>query len=439
MTADLPTMVRDAGAGVTFCLQAGVNRLEEPVRPRDRQRFVGQPGAVLSGAREVTGFAAVEDGWVVDGQTQRFRAHGRCEPGRAACRFAEDVFIDDAPLEQVLDRTDLRSGTFFFDYDEDLIVVADDPGGHLVEATAVEQAIVGGDVDAADEVEVAGLVVEKFGNPAQTGAIQTGEGTDWLIVDNEVRHNHGVGVVSGTGARVLDNHVHHNGQMGLGGGGEGGLIEGNQIDHNNTAGFRSGWEAGGAKWAWSTDLVVRGNHAHHNAGPGLWTDIDNVGTLYVDNLVEDNADSGIFHEISYSATIRDNVIRRNGGTQDKWAYGAGILIAHSSDVLVVNNLVEDNVNGISLVQQERGEGALGPYELRNVVVADNEVVMTRGSTGVKQDVDDPSVFDRWIVFSGNAYSAPEDMAEPFAWDDRPLTFAEWQSTGHDRAGRLTRW
>ena len=67
---------------------------------------------------------------------------------------------------------------------------------------------------------------------------------------------------------------------------------------------------------------MRDNHVHHNEGPGLWTDIDNIHTLYEGNLVEHNANVGIFHEISYDAVIRNNIVRDNGLEVglDRYAY-----------------------------------------------------------------------------------------------------------------------
>ena len=72
------------------------------------------------------------------------------------------------------------------------------------------------------------------------------------------------------------------------------------------------FEAGGTKFVKSDGLVARGNFVHHNGGPGLWSDIDNIRTLYEGNRVEDNAREGIVHEISYSAVIRGNTVLRNG-------------------------------------------------------------------------------------------------------------------------------
>ena len=87
-----------------------------------------------------------------------------------------------------------------------------------------------------------------------------------------------------------------------------------EIAFNNYAGYKADWEAGGTKFWATTGLVVRNSCVHHNAGPGLWTDYDNIDTLYEGNIVFSNANDGIKHEISYDAIIRDNIVAGNGGT-----------------------------------------------------------------------------------------------------------------------------
>ena len=82
--------------------------------------------------------------------------------------------------------------------------------------------------------------------------------------------------------------------MGLGGSGDNILVQGNEIAKN---GYWSGidvlWEGGGFKYADTDNLVVRGNYSHDNHGPGMWTDINNIHTLYEDNLVVHNTHIGI--------------------------------------------------------------------------------------------------------------------------------------------------
>ena len=122
-------------------------------------------------------------------------------------------------------------------------------------------------------------------------------------------------------------------------------------------------------------MVVRGNFSHHNRGPGLWTDINNIHTLYENNTVEDNERGGIFHEISYDATIRNNTSRRNGTGKDfpYWTTGAGIEIVSSRNVEVHGNTLEDNWQGITGLDDHRGTGNAGPYTLINLNVHDNVV------------------------------------------------------------------
>ena len=84
------------------------------------------------------------------------------------------------------------------------------------------------------------------------------------------------------------NYIHHNGQLGLAAAGNGIIVEDNEIAYNNTHGFSYWWEAGGTKFVRTENLIVRRNHSHHNIGPGLWTDGNNLNTLYEHNRVTDN-------------------------------------------------------------------------------------------------------------------------------------------------------
>jgi parallel beta-helix repeat protein len=211
-------------------------------------------------------------------------------------------------------------------------------------------------------------------------------------------------------------------------GGTGVVLEDSEFAFNNIAGFDWGWEAGGLKATETRDLVVRNNHAHDNEGPGLWTDIDTVDTLFAGNLVTDNAGPGIFHEISGAATIRDNTVERNGFGKSEWLWGAGILVAASSDVEVYGNAVLDNADGIAGIQQERGDGPFGPRILANVSVYDNTIRMQGGQTGVVEDNGSDFVFaDGNIDFRNNIYL--DVSGRRYAWDGRALDRGGWLGVG----------
>jgi hypothetical protein len=437
---DLVRLVHQRGPATTFCIEAGVHRLTRPIVPKTDDVFVGQRGAVLSGAKAIGArFRPSGRAWVANGQTQQNPAVvGRCASG-SACRYADDVFLDDRPLRRVLSRSELEPGAFFFDYERDEIWLAQEPRRHRVDAAVATRAFQGWG-SGASRVRVSGLVIEKFANEAQIGAINAR--ADWVVDDSEVRLNHGVGIQGAR--RIAGNHVHHNGQLGIGGDGlTAAVVRDNEIDHNNYAGFDGGWEAGGAKWLNTSRLTVRGNVVRDNAGHGLWTDTDNVRTTYVDNRVIGNSLAGIFHETSYDAVIANNVVIRNGLRATGWVNGAGILVNSSPNVVVRDNRVADNGDGIGLVQSDRGGGRYGRHELHDVSVHGNMIVMRSGHTGLVHDSGGASLYtSSRIRFERNSYVLGCN-ATPFAWASSPgspryayVGKDVWLAAGNDRAGRF---
>ncbi len=87
--------------------------------------------------------------------------------GYRGCGYAEAVFYDDRQLWRVDTRDELAPGRFFEDYDANAIWIADDPSQRTVEVARTEAAVTGESKD----VLVEGLIIEKFANPAQRGAV----------------------------------------------------------------------------------------------------------------------------------------------------------------------------------------------------------------------------------------------------------------------------
>ena len=429
---DLARLVELSPPGTTFVLEPGVHR-GHTIVPRDRQVFLGRPGAVMSGAVVLTGFSRQGEVWALGGQSAEAVVHGQCEPDRPRCNYSHDLFIDDGVLRHVGSVSEVGPGTWFFDYERDTVYLGDDPAGRTVELSTARHAFHG----AANEVTLRGLVIEKYASPAQEGVIDSRAnrddlvgGSGWSITDLVVRWNHGVGIAATTGATVSGNVVYENGQLGLAAKGAGVTIEDNEVYGNNTAGFSSGWEAGGSKFAYTSDLVVRNNYVHDNRGPGLWTDIDNIDTLYENNRVIDNDRMGIFHEISYDAVITGNEVRGNGFGFDAWVWGAGIIISTSTNVQVADNLVEGNADGIIGVDQDRSDApaSYGPLSLANVEVRENVIRNNGGWTGIGQDVGSNVAFESANNrFVDNVY---EQEGRHYFWLNDERTFEEWQAFGN---------
>jgi parallel beta-helix repeat protein len=279
----------------------------------------------------------------------------------------------------------------------------------------------------ATDVVVQGFEVRNYSTRKQFGAVHT-TGSGWIIESNNIHHNAGAGVSVDKADRAVirNNSIHHQHQLGIAVRySTGTLVEGNEIAFNNwLKEYDWGWEAGGSKF-WNTDgLVVRGNNSHHNHGPGLWDDHNNINILYEDNLIEDNYANGIFHEISYKATIRNNTIRRNGFGHTAWLWGAGILIATSQNTEVYGNLVEDNFNGITITQQQRGSD----WRAYNNTIHHN--IVRGGASGAVSDDGDNTLFENNRFYSNTYYGSTT-----WAWDGkRPLNWSQWQNTGNDTNG-----
>ncbi|WP_028849188.1 right-handed parallel beta-helix repeat-containing protein [Thermocrispum municipale] len=172
----------------------------------------------------------------------------------------------------------------------------------------------------ASGVTIKYLTVRNFVAPHNEGVVNHDSGDRWTIEHTTLIRNKGAAMMAGSGQRIVGNCVAHNGQYGLNAFQAGNkitdlLVEGNEFTGNNT----DDWEARvdgcgctGAMKFWSVDGAdIRDNWIHRNHGPGIWADTNNNDFLIEDNLIEANESQAIFYEISYNATIRNNVLRHN--------------------------------------------------------------------------------------------------------------------------------
>ncbi|MBN8957748.1 MAG: right-handed parallel beta-helix repeat-containing protein [Rhizobiales bacterium] len=436
----LQAAVDAASAGASFCLENGTHRMQA-VRPKNGQRFYGDAHAVLNGSRLITRF--IRDGayWRADGQEARSRRQGHCMKSFATCNFPETLFIDDQPLTRVLQKDEIAPGRFFFDQPAAKIYVADDPNGRRVELATAAFAFAGN----ASDVRISNVVIEKFASPAQRGAVDAQNGKRWIVEDCEVRWNSGAGISVGEGSVVQDCDIHHNGQIGVTGAGNRIRIERNRISANNTRGFSMGWEAGGAKISLADGVTFRGNHVRDNRGPGLWCDGDCRNVVYEDNAVERNDEAGIYHEISFNAVIRNNVLRHNGAGSDGWFWGNDIIIAASEGVEVYDNsvTVSDGRCAIMLIDQARRDnGRL--YQTRNNSVHDNDFLFegapcAGGVSDVKAGEENAAIITEGNNrFDRNTYRVARGEASyRFVWGhDEGLDWNALRLRGLEPNGRL---
>ena len=446
---DIQALLNANPEGTTFCLAPGEYRLTTALTPKNNQRIIGlgTQEARLTGAKVVTA-APAGAYFVISGQTTLGTSSlsGLDDPAKQCRRISSDrdpglmcvqrdqVFLNDVSLWQVDSLSKVVPGTFFWDYATNRIYLRDNPSGRKLEVSvAGAAAIRDGGISG---VTVQNVVIEKFGNPASSGALQGGQ--NWTVLDNLITNNHGAGLHVEPGMVARGNTITRNGELGIHGGGSGApiIVENNEISFNNTAAYSWTWEAGGMKFVRTDGLQFRNNVVNNNYGPGVWLDIDNVKVLVEGNTVTNNISTGIYHEIGGSAVIRNNTARGNG-TQElvqNRVFGAGILIGESFDVEVYGNIVEGNRAGITAVQRNRGFGPLGPREVRNLYVHDNRVQQSAGLAAGLQVLDNmgDSAYtikrNRW---ENNTYTLGSISGQHFMWYSTMIPLSRWRSYGHD--------
>jgi hypothetical protein len=442
-TDDIQAVIDDNPGGTTFCIRAGTYRLQGSVIPKSSDVLWGDPGAVLSGSK-VVAFTKSGNYWYSSGQTQQAaKDTDTClDANYTGCQYPEGVYFDDVSLWQVTSLSELSSGEFYFDYAADKIYLADDPTGHKVEASYVPEAIRGYG-SSQTNVTIRGLIVEKFANTQtdQPAAIYTG--TNWLVQDNEVRLNHGGGIKADSGSTILRNDVHDNGKYGVSTAfATNVLFEDDEIARNDAERF-SFWNAGGSKFWTSTNITLRGNYVHDNTGHGLWSDGDSIYITYDSNIIENNTGCGILHEVSYDATVSNNLIRFNNTANvglTLW-YGSQIQVYDSPNVDIYGNFVETlpDTHGIGLRDDDRGSGLYGLYEIRNVTVHDNIIKLASGSQAGMVGTRNPNIYTSMgNQFTDNAYYVPDLLGKSWDWDGL-VTWVTWQISGNDLAGKLRLW
>ena len=435
--SDIQEAIDKASSGAKFLFEPGIYR-QQRLRPKDRQEFIGKSGTIISGAILLTQWRKDTNAniWIADGLPPQLKPSGKCRRNVTMCRFREDLFVDGKLYARVGSKEELAAGKWH--YADGSAYLPIDPAGKTVEMSAGPIAFYGN----AKQVVLKNLIIEKFATAAQRGAIDARKGEAWKVIDVTLRWNHGVGLYMGPKMQVVGGAVVHNGQLGIGGQPNDGLVDGVEVAFNNYAGFSAGWEAGGTKFSRATNLVVRNNCVHSNIGPGLWTDINNVDILYEGNKVFNNAADGIKHEISYKATIRDNIVAGNGYAFDNWLWGSQILIQNSQDVEVLDNTVVVGTrggNGISVINQERGTGKFGRFVAKNNRVIGNTIIhlADKGKNGIVSDVDEKEFWaNNSNKFNRNEYFGVTPDRKFWMLNERTRRWPYLRDHGMETEGKL---
>jgi hypothetical protein len=434
---DVNASVQKEPPGTTFILAPGLYRMQSIV-PKANDIFRGNGKVILDGAEVLN--MIPEDGMWSAAAVRVKGGMGHCTQDHPLCWALNDLFIDDEIQVPVENATMLGPGKWFYDDKTGKAVISTDPTGHKVEYGKSVYAFSG----TAEGVKISGLTVERYANPSQRGVIGSGDNApSWDLSKVEVGWNHGAGVELGQHAHVADCYIHHNGQLGIGTHGADDVVEHNEVAYNNYAGYRPGWEAGGSKFSRTDHLTVRANYFHDNGGAGIWSDIDNIHSLYENNVVVNNSGAGIEHEISYDAVVRNNILRGNhpaillGESPNVEVYGNTIQVPHKEEGIIIRHM------------EKRGMGAYGPrtahddHIYKNVTIyLGEEGLSGLGTEGLDAE-GDPAVGphgETAVVqstssaigntFDQNQYFIPAGGDRHWTWNG-PKTISEMHALGQE--------
>lgn len=234
----------------------------------------------------------------------------------------------------------------------------------------------------AENVTIRYLTIRNFGtgkSNGDEGVINHGNADGWVVDHNTIQNNDGAGVMIGSRSVLSYNCIKDNGQYGFSMFQDpiesDSAIKNIVVDHNEIAGNNTDdWESiipgcgctGGAKFWDVNGAKVTNNWVHDNKSVGLWADTNNIDFLFEGNYIDHNDDEGLFYEISYNATIRNNTFKRNAwvkGVRNTGSPAPAIYLSESggeprlastisgsTKLRVYGNAFEDNFSGVSIFE-----------------------------------------------------------------------------------------
>jgi parallel beta-helix repeat protein len=325
----------------------------------------------------------------------------------------QSVFINDTKLAQVPSLSQLNSGSFYYDWFNKRMYIAQDPAGKKIEFSKRTQALVLSQGDYA----IKGIGFKRY---ASGGLVPQGQTGNWTIggavyinsprssvVENTVFvDNSAIGLAysqpKNNASKITNSVFAYNGYAGLHANGSRGGTNGGRDDFtilsnvfnaNNDQSFDINCVgACGAANVKLNNMVgfVAKDNVIANAklgGYGFWCDINCSDGVIVNNLVKNNAKVGIFYEISKDGTIASNVTVDNG--QDGIAVGSANTNVYNNTV-IFDRGKNPTGRGIYIFDDPRcaicwNDPGIGP-DTRNIELVNNIVIArSGGELSVSQD------------------------------------------------------
>ena len=255
-------------------------------------------------------------------------------------RFPDQVWVGDAMLRQVLNRSEVRNGTFWVDRTaQRVFVTAADAQSATVEVSALDQFIrISG---AGSSLE--GLRIMRFSNSADDYGVifvdPSGHGTTMRHIEVLDAAFQAIQFSGDEDSKIIV---------------RGATLEHVTIDRPNWMGVSATlvddltmrWmritrndphdefyrlpQSGALKTSRTRNVVVADSLIADNNGDGLWFDQSSANVTIIGNRIVGNTGWGVFFELSDGLLMADNYVRSQGG-------GRALIVAGAGGAKIVNN------------------------------------------------------------------------------------------------------
>ncbi len=354
---DWSAKIAAASAGTVFRVKAGIHRRTAfGCAPKNGMQFIGESGAIVSGAVDISGTGWIQSGsvWHKTDPSWPVTSDGGVGPGQfdtgwEAARQREDLTVDLQPLQRLGSGGTAGAASFTatpgagqwsYDSATKTIYLGQNPTGHMIEVSfdLTYNYFMYSQSGSGERVVLRNLIVRHYPSSNQNAAIQCldvgggigGPGnypmntvtngynylgsvpegnTDavlggWLVDHCEITLCHSVGIYVGPGTIVQDCDISLNGQVGCKGAGRNIIYQRCTVNSNNYTHYDTFVEAGGFKSFATTNLTFRDMSFSANRGFGSWTDYTFDGHLYEYCVFSDNYGSGISAEMTEGVEVR---------------------------------------------------------------------------------------------------------------------------------------
>ena len=304
------------------------------------------PGtAVIAGSDVLTGWNAGGNGIYTHPWTANL---GACDvPSDWPTTFAEIarrtemLYVNGAPLTQVMSTSQLKPGTFFASEAGNTIYAYPDASVDMnsatVEAGMRSQTL---NISGRSDIVIRGLVFRHAASCMNTTGVIVYGSSNILFDSVQALWNNwgGLGIYSTKNVTVQNSVASHNGGLGMmGAHDQNAAFNSNETDYNNWRGAQAAlfdWGMGGTKLMYMRNVTVQNHFSYNNQGQGLWFDTDNKNININNATLSGNVMAGLQLEANEGPVeLQNSSICSNG---------AGVNLLNSQSVAIQNNMLFDN-------------------------------------------------------------------------------------------------